>query len=107
MGKYALQDSLELSEGGMLLRSESKFAKNQRIVVTVIIPSGGTVVAAGEIIYINPPAKGSRGHSYGVKYSELERNLRRIIRNYVSAKTEEESENGSIEFGKRETRTKT
>jgi c-di-GMP-binding flagellar brake protein YcgR len=99
-GSYEVQRGLQLSEGGMLFQSAKDFKAKQQIVATLIIPNGGTVVARGEVIYVNnvnnvnnvnKTKSGGEPH-YGIKFSGLSLQLRRLIRNFVSAKTQEEAE---------------
>ena len=89
-GKYGVQQALQLSEGGMLFQTRQNLEVGNLIVATLILPNGGCVVSRGEIIYLKP-AQGSSFHQYGVKFPSLPIQLRRLIRNYVTAKTEEEA----------------
>lgn len=89
-GGYSLVSALQLSEGGTLFVSGSKLKLNSPIVVSLVLPGTGCVVARGELIYERPHPSG--GFQYGVRFSELQRPQRRLIRNYVAAKTQEEAE---------------
>jgi hypothetical protein len=86
-GSYQVLQAVQLSEGGMLFASTSQFTEKDQVVISLIIPGGGAVVARGEIIY-----NIAKDKSYGVKFAPLPLHLRRLIRNYVTAKTQEEAE---------------
>jgi hypothetical protein len=87
-GKYFLAQGLQVSESGMLFASEYLYDVKASIVVTLHMPDAKTVVARGEIVY---QSKTPTGIQYGVKFRELDLQLRRIVRNYVSAKTQAEA----------------
>lgn len=89
-GKYSIQQALQLSEGGMLFVSDSRFANGERFVATVLLPGGHGILFQGEIIYSRPGPNGS--FQYGVKFNGVSINHKRMIRNYVSAKTQAEAE---------------
>jgi hypothetical protein len=89
-GRYLLEQALQLSEGGMLISAADKLDVAKQVVVTLVMPGAGYVVARGEIIYGKPAEKGQT--HYGVKFASLHLNQRRAIRNYVTAKTQKEAE---------------
>lgn len=89
-GVYQVARGHQLSEGGMLISTTESLKVHERVVVTLVMPGGDNVVARGEIIYMNP-GEGGRPH-YGVKFTELPLPTRRLIRNYVAAKTQAEAE---------------
>ena len=99
-GGYRVVQALQLSEGGLLFESEELFVVNEQIVASLILPGGGVVVARSEIIYTKPSAAGAasdssggkKGQHFGVKFAPLALHLKRIIRNYVTAKTQAEAE---------------
>lgn len=95
-GEYNVVEALQLSEGGMLFQVKPKFEIKDHIVATLILPSGGAVVARGELLYELPTTEGMR--KYGVKFIDLGLHLRRWIRAYVSAKTQAEAEKEADEF---------
>lgn len=89
-GSYDVMQAVQLSEGGMLFRSEEQFQTKEQIVVTLLMPGGGSVVTRGEIIYGGPASSG--GYQFGVRFPSLAVSERRLIRSYVAAKTEAEAE---------------
>ena len=89
-GVYDVFQGLQLSEGGLLFRSEKMFAVKSQIVATLVMPGGGVIVTRGEVIYARPDS--GRTQQFGVKFTSLPLHLRRVIRNYVTAKTQAEAE---------------
>ena len=90
-GKYVLVQALQLSEGGMLFESKTPFAVKDIVVISIVIPGGHCIVTRAEIIYMKDAVRGMPVE-YGVKFEPLTLPLRRLIRNYVSAKTQAEAE---------------
>ncbi|MEK7358725.1 MAG: PilZ domain-containing protein, partial [Bdellovibrionota bacterium] len=80
-GRYSIQQALQLSEGGMLFTSDSRFANGERIVATVLLPGGDGILFQAEIIYGRPGLNGS--FQYGVKFNGVGIHHKRMIRNYV------------------------
>lgn len=89
-GVYEVAQALQLSEGGMLFISEEKRMIGEFIVVSLVMPTTGCLVVRGEMIYERIHPEG--GFQYGVKFTPLQLNQRRVVRNYVAAKTQEEAE---------------
>ena len=88
-GDYSIQQALQLSEGGMLYSSAIKRQTGDHILVTIVLPNGNLVVR-GEILYGKPAAGGVS--QYGVRFDGVALHHKRMIRNYVSAKTQAEAE---------------
>lgn len=92
-GEFCLVQALQLSEGGLLFHSPLQFAVGEAIVLSIIVPGGSSVVVRAEIIYVKPAQPASLGQlQYGVKFAPLTLPLRRLIRIYVTAKTQAEAE---------------
>jgi hypothetical protein len=89
-GHYQVFQAMQLSEGGMLFKSEKPFQLTQQIVASLVLPGGGVVSARGEIIYQKPDTDSFQ--QYGVKFAPLSLNVRRWIRIFVSSKTQKEAE---------------
>lgn len=87
-GEYRVVQASQLSEGGLVFQSPDKFAMHDQVVASLILPGGGVVVARGEIS-LNPEGKANQ---FSIKFKPLALQLRRLIRNYVSAKTQAEAE---------------
>ncbi len=89
-GQYRVCRAIQISEGGMLFSTTVKIETNDKIVITAIVDSTESLIVSAEVLY---EAKGTPGSfSYGVRFIDLPLNQRRMIRNYVSAKTLEEAE---------------
>lgn len=89
-GTYELMQGLQISEGGMLFRSKLSIPIKGQIVVSLVLPGGSVIVTRGEVIYERSDAGGFR--QFGVRFKALPIQLRRLIRNYVTAKTQAEAE---------------
>jgi hypothetical protein len=97
-GIYGLVRALQLSEGGLLFEAEDPFQIHDGVVVSFILPGGQGVVARGEVIYANPGLGGRV--EYGVRFAPLSLKLRRLIRLYVTAKTQAEAEAEDAAMGR-------
>lgn len=89
-GQYNITQGLQISEGGMLFRSNQPIPTKGQIVVSVVLPGGAVIVSRGEVIYERSDADGFR--QFGVRFKDLPIQQRRVIRNYVTAKTQAEAE---------------
>ncbi len=100
-GRYAVCLALQLSEGGMLIQCSGHLGDalrvGQNIIISFILPGGMPISARAEVIYEAPddlssevPAIQEPTHRLGIKFVPLSLQIRRSIRNYVSAKTQEE-----------------
>lgn len=89
-GEYTVAEAAQISEGGMLIVCEYELALKDLIVVTVLLPDGGHAVARAEILY-RRKADGGKA-AFGLQFINLPMMKKRIIRNYVAAKTQEEAE---------------
>lgn len=91
-GNYELIHALQISEGGMLVESRARLFAKAKVVVSLIIPGAGPVIARAEVIYIMQSEMGRAVPAFGLQFVDLALPERRLIRNYVAAKTEEEAE---------------
>jgi hypothetical protein len=92
-GEYTPVRAWQISEGGLLFSSPQKLVIHTSIVLTVLVPGAPGIVARGELIYQKPQPGNKIGDpQFGVKFENLPLHLRRVIRNYVSAKTQAEAE---------------
>lgn len=90
-GEYEVVKALQLSEGGMLISTSRKRALRSNIVLTLLLPGGSCVIARAMLIYDNQSTDSD--FQYGVKFLDLDIPRRRLIRSYVTAKTQQEAEN--------------
>lgn len=98
-GCYRVFQATQLSEGGLVFKTELNFKINDQVVTSICLPDGSVVVARGEIIELRDRNKstenltGKTGFKECiVKFLPLSLQLRRRIRNYVTAKTQQEAE---------------
>lgn len=89
-GAYFVCRGLQISESGMLVGVDLALEKGDLVVLAVILPSGHSVVTRGEILYARKLDSGEP--AYGLRFVGIAVEDRRIVRNYVSAKTREEAE---------------
>jgi PilZ domain len=88
-GQFEVVRATQLSEGGIGFTSKTPYQVSAKAVFSFLIPDGGAVVVRGEIAQID---KHAGSIHYGVKFLSVNLQLRRVIRNYVAAKTEAEAE---------------
>lgn len=89
-GHYKLVQAIEISEGGIRFVSETQFAPNEKVMFTIVIPGGASVIVRGLILRESDGP--NRSYMYGCQFNDLGLHQRRAIRSYVSAKTQEEAE---------------
>ena len=94
-GEYSPVQALQISEGGLLFRATREFQMQCSIVLSLIIPGGRGIVVRGSVIY---EVKAGQSADFGVKFDALPIPTKRLIRNYVSAKTQAEAELESDDF---------
>jgi len=76
----------------MLIATPHKMEPNDHVVITAILHGGESLVVTAEVLYEAPNSSVQGMRSYGIRFLDLPLNQRRMIRNYVSAKTLEEAE---------------
>lgn len=64
----------------------------EKVVVTLLLPDGGYAVTRAEPVYEMNNGGPDGVSAYGLKFVELPLQKKRLIRNYISAKTAEEAE---------------
>lgn len=93
-GRYEVFQATQLSEGGIGFMAKKEFVAGDMVVISLIVPGGGVVVARGQILQgqgLDQTAEHAVGQLiYGVKFIDMSLPLRRLIRNYVTAKTQAE-----------------
>ena len=80
-GQYSMGRALEIGEGGMLLGSDVKMKKDDRLVVTFKIPEVLSGVMLATVVYVTTDGL------YGLNFDKIEFDLKRKIRNYVASST--------------------
>jgi hypothetical protein len=101
-GQYKLCRAKQISEGGILLLSDFQLKVNDHVVMTVLLPAGGHAIVRAKVLYTMPAAKGELP-SFGLRFLNLPFNIRRLIRNYVAAKTQEEAESDLLAYERNKT----
>ena len=91
-GEYNVEQALQISEGGMLIEGDLDLAAQDGLVVTLILPGGGTVIALAQVAYVRKADQKNRVKAFGLQFVDLALPKKRLIRNYVAAKTEAEAE---------------
>ena len=91
-GHYLVVEALQISEGGLLVTSYVELSIKESIVVTLLLPGGGHAAARAEILYRKKPTEKGQPAAFGLQFINLPMMKKRIIRNYVAAKTQEEAE---------------
>jgi len=89
-GQYVTGQALQISEGGLSFVVPEALARGAKLVLTLAIPGAGSLVLRASVA--NERAKVGSMHSYGVEFRALDLHQRRMIRSYVSAKTQAEAE---------------
>lgn len=95
-GVYEVREAQQLSEGGLLFHSGEAYDMHANVVVSLIIRGSDCISVIGTVIYSLPTAEGVK--AYGVRFSNISMTQRRLIRNYVSAKTLAEAQVEAVEF---------
>jgi hypothetical protein len=89
LGKYDVYQGLQLSEGGFVFETKTAMKVGDPILVSLVLPALISVVARAQVLYISKATESTI--QYGAKFTSLQINQRRSIRNYVTAKTEKEA----------------
>lgn len=89
-GSYDLAQALQISEGGLALVSARPLNLESRVVVTLKLPGAAGLVLRAQVV--NERSKIGKMFGYGLQFSGLDLHQRRMIRSYVSAKTQAEAE---------------
>ncbi len=96
-GIFEVVQAEKLSEGGVGFQADGQFPPHSNVVISMILPGGQMVVTRGVILEPNGDSPPGR---VAVKFSEMSLQLKRRIRNYVAAKTQEEAEVEAVEMKK-------
>ena len=80
--QFLVQNCVEISEGGMLLRVFSSYKPGDRLEVSLFLKNQ-FITAECEVVHTREPAPG-QGH-VGVKFSQTADSVRTTIRSYVES----------------------
>jgi hypothetical protein len=88
-GRFELAQALQISESGMAFATPNELAVGARLVISLVIPGSDGLVLRGFVVAQRDPV--GTMNSYGVQFYTLGLHERRMIRSYVSAKTQAEA----------------
>lgn len=91
-GTYEVTRGLQIGEGGMLIESGLALDVRAKLVVSVLLPGDGAVIARAQVVYVKPVGDRKGRRELGLQFVDLDLHKRRWIRSYVAAKTSEEAE---------------
>lgn len=94
-GEFCLAKCLQIGEGGILLATHLPVEVKQKYLISVIIPLEGMVIGRIEILY--EKSRASSTAIYGCQFFELDFRFKKIVRSYVSQKTELEGDEELVE----------
>ena len=87
-GSYAISESVQIGEGGMLAAASFGFEIGDNVIVSFQIPGREFVVVKASVQY-ERQENGRKVH--GLKFLNISFEQRRLLRDFVSAKTEAEA----------------
>jgi hypothetical protein len=85
-GKYAICMAYDIGEGGLSLGTDLPLKDGQVVVITFRIPNVISGVMTGKIVY-SMPAKNNQSPRYGVQFTNISFEVKRLIRNFVASAT--------------------
>ncbi len=90
-GKYYLQMSYQVGEGGMMISSPKQLQVGVQVVTSFFLESQLLIIVRGIVRNIIP-AKGDLPERYGIEFTHLGFQYKREIRNFVASATRLEKE---------------
>lgn len=96
-GKYELERSFQVGEGGILVSSKRPLTEGCRLVVSFFMTNIPIVVQA--VVRNTVPASNGKPERYGLEFINLEFGYKREIRNYVASATRLSSSSALAEPG--------
>ena len=89
LGEYTMESTVEIGEGGLMMKTLRRFANGSRILLNFYIPGGEILVVPANIVWCRTNEE-ERINYYGVEFRELDFALNRILRTYIAAKSQDE-----------------
>ena len=78
--------TLTLGEGGLYLSSEKPYKVGTTLTINLLLPSlNSPLILQGEVIYINDKSEAGLTKGMGVKFIELNQNMKVILRHYIQS----------------------
>lgn len=85
-GKYSLERSYQVGEGGMMICSAEPLLLGRQLVVSFFITKAAIIIVRG-IVRSMVPEDGKFPERYGIEFLNLGFQFKREIRNFVAAAT--------------------
>lgn len=82
-GRYHVSRAVQISEGGMMTYSLEPLVVGQKVVLSFKLPGTPAEIVMATVRYVMP-AQAGLGERYGMEFSVLDFNVKRVIRNYVA-----------------------
>ncbi len=85
-GRYDVVPGIEIGEGGLLLDSNRVLKVGSQVVLNFFIPQKGFVGVTGQIAHVTGAnaEKKVKEFAYGIKFSNLAFENKRMIRDYIA-----------------------
>lgn len=89
-GKYDISESVQIGEGGMMIRSPHEHEEGDWVVLSFLVPGRAFVIVRGQVQFKGKDS--SIGTPlYGIRFLNITFENRRVLRDFISAKTEAEA----------------
>ena len=88
-GQYSVGQSVEIGEGGMRVEAGIDVKIGDILVLSFLVTGGSYIVVKSEIRFVKESTGG--GYDFGVAFLNLDFTKKRVIRDYIAAKTEMEA----------------
>lgn len=93
-GRFSVQRSYQVGEGGMMVSSEIELSEGQRVVVSFFLPGTGMIIVRGRVRNVVEADEGYPVR-YGLEFETLGFHHKRDVRNFVAAATRIEGHSGA------------
>ncbi len=94
---YTIEQIVEVSEQGLMFRSDRPLRENQCILVNFFVPKSGLIIVSGVIQWLKDSEKGPHKF-FGVVFGKLQFEQRRALRSYIAEKPAHEKELEKTKF---------
>lgn len=89
-GKYEIAQSTQIGEGGMMIKPNQPLKEGDLLVVSFMVPHRGFIIVRARVQYLMKEAITNK-NQYGLQFLNISFEYRRMLRDFISAKTEEEA----------------
>lgn len=88
-GQYNVVECVQIGEGGMMVYSPHAHQKGDCVVVSFMVPGRDFIICRAMVQY---PMQDQQGRTlYGMRFIDISFEYRRMLRDFISAKTEDEA----------------